>query len=104
MARRLAHEEWPFPQLIVVDGSTAQIRVAERVLRSVRRAIPVVGVVKDDHHRPVRIAGPKDIVRAHEHAILHANAEAHRFALTFHTTKRTKALLKRERPRASSRT
>ena len=26
LTRRMAHREWPYPQLIVVDGSTAQIR------------------------------------------------------------------------------
>jgi excinuclease UvrABC nuclease subunit len=35
LSRRLGHSEWPLPKIIVVDGSTAQMNVAEAVLEEV---------------------------------------------------------------------
>ncbi len=86
--RRLQHPEWPFPQIIVVDGSTAQKNAAEHVLRKAEVLIPVVAVVKDERHKPVRLIAAKKIIEKHEHAILLANAESHRFALQYHRGKR----------------
>ena len=86
--RRLNHPEWTFPDLIVVDGSTAQKNVVEKALKRNSLIIPVVGVVKDEHHKPVRIIGVKSLIETHKSAILHANMEAHRFAITYHKVKR----------------
>ena len=82
--RRLAHEEWPLPRLIAVDGSKAQMNAAEAVLREYGMAIPVVGVVKDEKHRPRGILGDRTLIKDHERDILLANAEAHRFAIAYH--------------------
>lgn len=90
LERRLYHDEWPLPQIIAVDGSTAQKNAAERVLRKRELAIPVVAVVKDDRHRPVRVLGPASILKKHHDAILLANAEAHRFSISFHRERRNR--------------
>lgn len=92
--RRVQHSEWNFPDLIVVDGSTAQKNVVERILKKYQLPIPVVGVVKDDKHNPVRIIGSQKLITEHKKSILYANAESHRFAIIFHTLKRTKNFLK----------
>lgn len=89
LTRRFNHPEWRFPDLIVVDGSTAQKNVAERVLSKCNHLIPVVGVVKNDKHKPERIIGPAKLIAEHEKAIILANGEAHRFAITFHRKKRS---------------
>lgn len=88
LLRRLAHTEWHYPELIVVDGSTAQKNAAEKVLHEYKLQIPVVGVVKDDRHKPIRVIGPKKLIEEQKRAILHANEESHRFAITFHRQKR----------------
>ena len=93
LERRLAHPEWPYPQIIVVDGSTAQKNAAELVLRKAGVVIPVVAVVKDERHRPVRVLAPVPLREVHEQSILFANAESHRFALAYHTAKRQKRAL-----------
>ncbi len=90
LERRFNHKEWRLPQVIVVDGSTAQKNVAERVIRAAGYVIPVVAVVKDDRHKPTRLIGQKHLLDAQQHAILHANAEAHRFAIAYHRQKRDK--------------
>ncbi len=91
LERRLVHREWRMPELIVVDGSTAQIRTAEKILKAHKLVIPVVGVVKDEHHKPLRIIGSQKLIEDHRPHILLANSEAHRFAITFHRTTRGKS-------------
>lgn len=92
LERRFAHPEWPFPQLIVVDGSTAQKNVAELVLRKIGLVIPVVAVVKDEHHKPIRILTSQKNRDQFQDQILLANAESHRFAVAFHRKKRNDRL------------
>ena len=93
LSRRLGHNEWPMPKLIVVDGHKAQMNAAERALAQYGIKIPVVGVVKDEKHRPRSIAGDRDAIRDRERDILLANAEAHRFAISFNRKKMRKRLL-----------
>jgi excinuclease ABC subunit C len=95
LSRRLGHDEWPLPRLIVVDGSIAQINAAQSVLAEYGMAIPVVGVVKDEKHRPRNIRGDRDLIKDREREILLANGEAHRFAIGYHRKKsRTELTLK----------
>ena len=104
LERRLAHPEWPYPNLIVVDGNSIQINAAQRILIKFNLDIPIVGVVKDERHKP------KDIVLSlrpdlkgaqglafrnkYENEILLANSEAHRFAISYHKNLRTINFLK----------
>ena len=91
--RRLSHDEWPLPQVLVVDGSTAQKNTAERVLKQYGFVIPVVGVVKNERHQPQRMIGPKSTITTYHDEILLANAEAHRFAISYHRhTQRKRSL------------
>lgn len=88
LSRRLDHSEWPLPRVFVVDGGEGQVRAAERVLKDVRVAVPVVGVVKNEFHKPERLIGDKRAIEAYERDILLANNEAHRFAVNFHRQRR----------------
>ncbi len=84
LERRLEHDEWPLPKLIVVDGNDIQINAAKSVLESKNLTIQVVSVVKDDRHKAARIIAPEAILTTHSFDILLANAEAHRFAINYH--------------------
>ena len=92
LERRLTHSEWQLPRLFVVDGGMAQKNTAERVLRGAGVIIPVVGVVKDEQHRPKKIIGDKKLVQKYEKDILLANYEAHRFAIAYHRQLRGKRI------------
>lgn len=94
LSRRLRHSEWGLPSLIVVDGSTAQINVAKRVLNKYQFDIKVVGVVKDERHKPKAIIGDENIIKVYKKQILLSNNEAHRFSIAFHKQKRNKSFLK----------
>ncbi len=76
--RRFRHAEWPAPDLIVVDGGEPQVKAA------LAYKVPVVGVVKDKKHRPVRLVGARRFARPYARAVLLANSEAHRFAIAYH--------------------
>ena len=81
------------PNLVVVDGSTAQLNVAKRVLDRYQFPIPIVAVVKDDRHKAKAIVGDEELINAHKKSILLANSEAHRFGIAFHKQKRSKNFL-----------
>lgn len=90
LTRRFSHKEWQYPDLIVTDGGVAHKQTAEKVLVEVGVLIPVVSVVKNEHHKPKDILGDKVHVDYHKKEILLANAEAHRFAIGYHKTLRNK--------------
>jgi excinuclease ABC subunit C len=87
--RRLAHPEWPYPQLFVADGNEVQLGAIEKVLAHLHLDIPVVSVVKDERHKPKDILPGKHpqaaaLIQQHRAAILLANNEAHRASLAYH--------------------
>ncbi len=94
LSRRLRHTEWGLPNLVVVDGSVAQINTAKRALNRYQFKIPIIGVVKDDKHRAKAIQGDETIIKKYKKIILLANSEAHRFAIKFYRSKSRKNMLK----------
>jgi len=102
LERRFAHTEWPMPKLIVVDGGKAQVNTARKSLAEWGLGIPIVGVVKDEFHRPREILygkrsdlknlGSRSVLGVSERAILLANSEAHRFSIAYHRTVRSKTM------------
>jgi len=90
LERRLAHREWRYPDLIVVDGSVAQMNAAKKVLNKFKIKIGVVGVIKDERHKPKAISGNEELIKKYKSSILLSNSEAHRFAITYHKNMRAK--------------
>jgi excinuclease ABC subunit C len=87
------------PSLIVVDGGRGQLSVAERVLSDHGLTIPVIGLAK--RLEEVYLPGqpePLVIRRGSESLFVlqHIRDEAHRFAITYHRTKRAKRALHSE--------
>ncbi|MBM3261666.1 hypothetical protein FJY93_04600 [Candidatus Kaiserbacteria bacterium] len=87
LSRRLAHAEWPLPRVFTIDGGAAQVRAAQSVLKEAGIEIPIVGVVKNEAHKPERLIGDAKAARMYEREILLANAEAHRYAIGWHRTR-----------------
>lgn len=90
--RRLGHPDWPYPEVIVIDGGKAQRNAVLEELEDAGVKIPVVAVKKDDSHNPEEFIGSGDIIDAHRKDIQLANSEAHRFTQSFHKQKRRKRL------------
>jgi excinuclease UvrABC nuclease subunit len=94
MSRRMRHTEWGMPDLVVTDGSEAQLRIGKQVLKRYQLEIPVVSVVKDERHKPKHVLGDEIMAKKYKKEILLANSEAHRFSLKLHKNKRNKNFLK----------
>jgi len=90
LERRFSHKEWRYPDLIVIDGGLPHKNIAEKIVTSFGLLIPCVSVVKDERHKPKDILGDKIHVDYHKKDILLSNAEAHRFAISYHKTLRNK--------------
>lgn len=90
LTRRFKHTEWQMPDLIVVDGSTAQRNIALKILKEYKLKIPVSAVVKDDKHKAKMILSADPKLKKD---ILLANSEAHRFAIKYHKEKRNKSFI-----------
>lgn len=84
-----------FPDLILMDGGKGQVHVAQKVLMEMGLDIPVCGMVKDDFHRTRGIYFEDEeiaIDRSSESfkLVTRIQDEAHRFAIEFHRSLRSK--------------
>ena len=99
VTRRLEHPEWPFPNCIVVDGGEPQRASIEALLREAHFDIQVVAVTKNDKHKPEKLIGDREFIRAYEKEIVLINSEAHRFAVKYHRKTRANSFLARSTKR-----
>ena len=88
-----------FPDLIMMDGGKGQVHIALEVLKELGLSIPVAGMVKDDHHRTrglyfneVELSINKNSEAFH--LITRLQDEAHRFAIEYHRSLRSKGQVK----------
>ena len=84
-----------FPDLILMDGGRGQVNIALSVLEELRIDIPVCGMVKDDNHRTRglyyhNIELPIDTHSEGFKLITRIQDEAHRFAIEYHRSLRSK--------------
>ena len=84
-----------FPDLIMMDGGRGQVNVALRVLDRLNLKIPVCGMVKDDNHRTRglyfhNVEIPIDTNSEGFRLITRIQDEAHRFAIEYHRSLRSK--------------
>ncbi|MCI8511046.1 MAG: excinuclease ABC subunit UvrC [Lachnospiraceae bacterium] len=88
-----------FPDLIMMDGGKGQVNVALKVLSDLRLSIPVCGMVKDDSHRTrglyyANTEVPIDRYSEGFKLITRIQDEAHRFAIEYHRSLRSKEQVK----------
>ena len=90
LTRRMNHEEWSFPELILIDGGKAQLNAGI----SVRSQFPIAKTVKimslakrnnelfiEGRKQPLLL---KNLSRSIFNLILQLRDEAHRFAIAYH--------------------
>lgn len=90
-----------FPDLIMMDGGKGQVNIALKVLISLGINIPVCGLVKDEFHKTRGIIFNNIEYRMNEDSrgfrlIYKIQEEAHRFAISYHRSLRSKSLFKSE--------
>ncbi len=87
------------PDIILMDGGKGQVHVAQEVLSQIGLDIPVAGMVKDDFHRTRGLLYNDREIPLDSHSegfklITRIQDEAHRFAIEFHKSRRSKAQVK----------
>lgn len=96
---RAINEELTLPDLIVADGGLGQMEVIRQVIENeLQLTIPIAGLVKDGKHRtneiligfPPQVVGLKPTDQLFKFFAAMQD-EVHRFAITFHRAKRSKA-------------
>lgn len=99
--RRLKHEKWEYPDMIILDGGEGQLNAVKDLLAEAK--IPVIGRNKSgDHTRnaAVVIVVPDQgsfEINPNSHMaklIARIDEEAHRFAITYHRLLKRKNMLK----------
>lgn len=94
VTRRLKHSEWPYPDLLVVDGGKPQVRAAMEALTV---SLPIIGLakrleeivlLKDGKFRTIQLPLTNPAI----HILQKIRDEAHRFARRYHHLLRTKRL------------
>lgn len=88
-----------FPDLLLMDGGRGQVNIALSVLEELGIRIPVCGMVKDDNHRTRglyynNVEIPIDTRSEGFKLITRIQDEAHRFAIEYHRSLRSKAQVK----------
>lgn len=106
-ARELEEKQLPgefgsftkFPDLLLMDGGKGQVNVAQQVLDELGLSIPVCGMVKDDNHRTRGLYYRNEEIPIDHNSegfklITRIQDEAHRFAIEYHRSLRSKDQVK----------
>ncbi|KKR49781.1 MAG: excinuclease ABC subunit C, excinuclease ABC subunit C [Microgenomates group bacterium GW2011_GWC1_41_8] len=99
LLRRLAHEDWPYPDLIMVDGGKGQINAARHAMHLTNISIPLIGLAKrleeilvpqqNDTFKTIRLPESSKAL----HLVQRIRNEAHRFANTYHRKLRAQGMV-----------
>lgn len=88
-----------FPDLLLMDGGKGQVNIALQVLKELELDIPVCGMVKDDNHNTRGLYYNNKEIQIDRSSegfklITRVQDEAHRFAIEYHRSLRSKAQVK----------
>jgi excinuclease ABC subunit C len=102
LSRRLNHPEWPFPDLIIIDGGKGQLNAAIKTLEKLKETnaelanISVIALTKNDRHRGeeiiyrtenvYKVIELKKLPEQARNLILTVDSESHRFAISYYRT------------------
>ncbi|KKS96385.1 MAG: Excinuclease ABC, C subunit domain protein [Candidatus Giovannonibacteria bacterium GW2011_GWA1_43_15] len=101
LLRRLKHREWPYPQVILIDGGRAQLNAAGLEIRNLKLDIKIIALTKNkkhigdhvfiqNHREPISL---NQLPEPLKNFILHLNNEAHKFAINHYRRLHRKSLL-----------
>jgi len=93
--RRFNHQNWPSPDLLVIDGGQGQLSTAQDILNNLNLNIPVISLAKKMEiiclpgHKSLEL--PKNTLGLQ--LLMRIRDEAHRFAKSYHLLLRSKDFL-----------
>jgi excinuclease ABC subunit C len=95
LSRRMNHPEWPYPDLIIIDGGKGQLSAARSILEN-HQEIAVISLTKNEKHigdhltfmRNGKFASAplSKLPTSARNVILSVDSEAHRFAISYYRT------------------
>jgi excinuclease ABC subunit C len=97
LLRRLSHTEWPYPDLILVDGGKPQVKAIYDLLHDKKINLPVIGLAKreeiiviyvNNQFKQIKIRRNDDALKL----LQQIRDEVHRFAISYHRQLRSSAL------------
>ncbi|TSC89732.1 MAG: excinuclease ABC subunit C [Parcubacteria group bacterium Gr01-1014_3] len=104
VGRRLRHPEWPYPELMIIDGGITQYRAAKSVFEKLKNEFPEIQKIK-----LISMAKPQKLVyglaendlptsiekldKELRQVIEHAIYQTHHFVIRYHRNVRNKAFL-----------
>jgi excinuclease ABC subunit C len=103
---RRFNNDWPMPNLIIIDGGKGQLNACLSILKKLKLDIPIIAISKGEGlrsaHAPDKIFFPGmktplqlPLASPSLHIIKRVRDEAHRFAISFHRQRRSKNWLKK---------
>lgn len=103
LTRRLKRDDWPRPDLIIIDGGKGQVSAVHEVFQKLNCQIPFIGLAKREetivvpYHEDGKLAF-REVKLPHStpgiNLMRRIRDEAHRFAITYHRLLRKKEFLK----------
>ncbi|MGC9603292.1 MAG: GIY-YIG nuclease family protein [Minisyncoccia bacterium] len=91
---RRFRNDWPKPELILIDGGRGQVNAAKEVLNKLALRIPIVGLAKGPERKKNELIG-KIPVFTDLKTLIRIRDEAHRFAVSYHKMVRGRNFIKR---------
>ncbi|MCX6781469.1 MAG: GIY-YIG nuclease family protein [Candidatus Magasanikbacteria bacterium] len=94
LTRRLAHTDWPLPEIFFIDGGEGQVNAVMKVLKEHKVVRPVVGIAKGVGRKNIRYVFDRRnvaldrAIRLCSHIFVKVRNESHRFAITYQRKKR----------------
>lgn len=102
LARRLRHDEWKKPDMIVLDGGKGHLNMAEKLWGMLAVNIPLLAIAKGPTRKKVDLYSSKkfpphpDLLK-NKLLLEHLREEAHRFAIGYHRNLRGRKFIGRKK-------
>lgn len=96
LSRRFKHKEWPWPDLILIDGGKPQVAAAAQILENLNLEIPIVGIAKGPKRNKNEFIMEKNL-KIDEQLLIRVRDEAHRFAIEYYRLLHRKNIISRKK-------
>lgn len=101
LTRRFSHDcdepGWEYPDLLLMDGGLPQVHAAQAVLADLGISIPVLGMIKDEHHKTRTLTDGEHEISLNRRQdvfvfLYQIQEEVHRYALSRMDARRRKTV------------
>jgi len=99
LERRLKHQDWPWPDVILVDGGKPQVNAVKKVIKKNNRFVHIIGIAKGKQRNKnefVFSEQNRDFlawVKNNQALLIEARDEAHRFAIQYQRQLKRKSFI-----------